>query len=173
MSILTGRPINKQLVPHIIVPDVNAAVDFYRRAFEAVELFRTLRPDGSGDRHHSNLKIGDSVLAVTRENPDRKGPFVRSPKTVGGLNGFIELFVDDVDAWAARAEKEGAEIFRAPHDTFFGDRYCQLIDPMGHLWAFSTPQVAMTAEQCIANMHEFYVGLGATVVPTPPEKIPV
>lgn len=173
MAILNGRPINKQLVPHIIVPDVDAAVDFYRRAFEAVEIFRTLRANGSGERHHSNLKIGESILAVTLENPERKGPYVRSPRTVGGHSGFIELFVDDVDAWASRAEREGADVFRQPEDTFFGDRYCQLIDPSGQLWAFSTPIETMEGDECVRRMHEFYGGVGIEVSPTPSDKVPV
>jgi PhnB protein len=172
MAIVNGRPINKQLMPHIIVPNVDEAIDFYNRAFEAVEIFRTLRPNGLGQRHHAHLRIGESVMAVTRENPDRAGPYVRSPHTVGGLNGFLELFVDDVDAWAARAEREGAEIFRKPEDLFFGDRYCQVVDPFGHLWAFSTPNEMLSAEECSDRMNAFYESLGATVVLTPLEKTP-
>jgi PhnB protein len=172
MAILNGRPVNKQLVPHIIVPDVDAAVDFYKRAFDAVEIFHTLRANGSGERHHAHVKIGESVMAVTRENPDRQGPYVRSPRTVGGLTGMIELFVDDVDAWAARAEREGAEIFRRPENMFFGDRYCQLLDPSGHLWAFSTPLETMTAADCVNRMHEFYKDVGIAVSPTPPGSVP-
>jgi PhnB protein len=172
MAILNGRPINKQLVPHIIVSSVDAAVDFYRRAFDAVELFRTLRANGSGERHHANLRIGESVLAVTLENPERVGPYVRSPQTIGGLNGFIEMFVDDIDAWAERAEREGATIYRKPENMFFGDRYCQLVDPFGHLWAFSTPIETMEGDDCITRMHEFYAGVGIDVKPTPSDKIP-
>ncbi len=173
MAIARGRPINKQLVPHIIVPDVDVAIDFYWRAFEAAEIFRTMRPNGLGQRHHAHLRIGDSVIAVTRENPDRQGPYVRAPRTVGGLSCLLELFVDDVDAWAARAEREGAEIFRKPEDMFFGDRYCQIVDPYGHLWAFSTPKETITAGECADRMNAFYESLGVTVVPTPPDRIPV
>ena len=55
--------------------------------------------------------------------------------------GFsIMLPVQDVDAWYDRAVKAGCTAIMPPQDMFWGDRYGQLKDPFGVMWAMNGPQ---------------------------------
>lgn len=58
--------------------------------------------------------------------------------TPAGFN--LNLQVDDVDAWFKRATDAGAEPVMEPQDMFWGDRYAQVRDPFGVLWAFNQPK---------------------------------
>ena len=57
------------------------------------------------------------------------------------------LYVKDVDAVYARAVAAGATGVMPPMDMFWGDRYCQVEDPFGHVWAIATHLKDMTARQ--------------------------
>ncbi|MFD8255794.1 VOC family protein [Streptomyces werraensis] len=126
------------VVPHIMVDDAAAAIDFYRRAFGAREDFRLEAPGGGV--LHAEITIGRSVLmlgdASVKEAEDAS--FTAPALLGGGTSVALHVFVPDVDALAARAEAEGAEVLQPPTDTFHGDRTVILRDPSGHLWVFLT-----------------------------------
>ncbi|MFJ7113815.1 VOC family protein [Streptomyces albogriseolus] len=126
------------VVPHIMVDDAAAAIDFYRRAFGAREDFRLEAP-GGGVRH-AEITVGRSTLmlgdASVKEAEDAS--FTAPAFLGGGTSVTLHVFVPDVDALAARAEAEGAEILQPPTDMFHGDRTVILRDPSGHLWVFLT-----------------------------------
>jgi PhnB protein len=151
MSIRGARPNSGQIAPHLIVRDAEAAIDFYRRAFGAEELYRSPMPSGIGV--HAQLRIGDSVVMVSSENlihdPDLCS---RAPETLGGSSSILELYVDDVDAAYKRAIDSGASPTIPLADTFFGDRYGQLRDPSGHVWALATVKEELTPEQIAERM---------------------
>ncbi|MEU0754772.1 VOC family protein [Streptomyces albogriseolus] len=126
------------VVPHILVDDAVAAIDFYRRAFGAREDFRLEAPGGGV--LHAEISVGRSTLmlgdASVKEAEDAS--FTAPAFLGGGTSVTLHVFVPDVDALAARAEAEGAEILQPPMDMFHGDRTVILRDPSGHLWVFLT-----------------------------------
>ncbi|MEV5274370.1 VOC family protein [Streptomyces werraensis] len=126
------------VVPHIMVDDAAAAIDFYRRAFGAREDFRLEAPGGGV--LHAEITIGRSVLmlgdASVKQAEDAS--FTAPAFLGGGTSVTLHVFVPDVDALAARAEAEGAEVLQPPTDMFHGDRTAILRDPSGHLWVFLT-----------------------------------
>jgi PhnB protein len=134
------------LTPHLIVSPAADAVAFYGKAFGARP---HLMMDGPGGIiMHGELKIGDSILMLADEQPPMgPGPTRKSPKNLGGTTAGVMLYVKDVDAVYARAVAAGAIGLMPPMEMFWGDRYCQVEDPFGHVWAIGTHLRDMTARQ--------------------------
>ncbi|MFI2428851.1 VOC family protein [Streptomyces sp. NPDC018955] len=126
------------VVPHIMVDDAAAAIDFYRRAFGAREDFRVDAPGGG--ILHAEITVGRSVLMLGDASVDEAeaGSFAAPAALGGGTSVALHVFVPDVDGLAERAEAAGAEILQPPTDMFHGDRTVILKDPSGHVWAFMT-----------------------------------
>lgn len=121
------------ITAYLIVDGAAAAIDFYKQAFGASELFRL--PGSEGKIGHAEIKIGDSIVMLADESPEHGH---RSPKTLGGSPVGILLYVDDCDAVFNRAVAAGATVFRPLADQFYGDRSGCLTDPFGHQWTVST-----------------------------------
>jgi len=119
--------------PYLICSGGAEAIDFYKRAFGAVELMRMPMPNGR--LGHAELKIGDSVIMLADENPESG---IRSPEHYGGTPVSVLLYVESVDAVFEQAVSCGAKAVRAPQDMFYGDRTSSLIDPFGHSWYIHT-----------------------------------
>ena len=119
--------------PYLIVAGAARALDFYKQAFGATELFRHNGPDGKVG--HAEVKIGDTVVMIADEHPDFGA---HAPAKFGGSPVSLHLYVEDVDAVADRAVKAGAKITRPVADQFYGDRLGTLEDPFGHTWHVST-----------------------------------
>lgn len=120
------------VTPYLVVDDAAAALDFYARAFGAVEVLRM----PMGDRiAHAEIRIGDSHVMLADEFPemDKLGP-----KSRGGPTASLMIYLDDVDAAFARALAAGATQERPVEDQFYGDRSGSLFDPFGHCWMLST-----------------------------------
>ena len=134
------------LTPHLIVSPAADAVAFYVKAFGARP---SLMMDGPGGViMHGELKIGDSILMLADEQPPMgPGPTRKTPRNLGGTTAGVMLYVKDVDAVFARAVAAGATGVMPPMDMFWGDRYCQVEDPFGHVWAIGTHLKDMTARQ--------------------------
>ncbi|GIH75769.1 VOC family protein [Planobispora longispora] len=126
------------VIPHIMVDDAAAAIDFYRRAFGAREDFRIDAPGGG--ILHAEITVGHSVLMLGDAGGDEAGaaPFAAPASLGGGTSVALHVFVPDVDSLAERAEAAGAEILQPPKDMFHGDRTLILRDPSGHVWVFLT-----------------------------------
>ena len=144
-----------QLVAHLTVQGVAQAIGFDERALGAVELFRSPLTDASG--LHAQLKVGDSLLLLTDENPNPEGqiPGFGSPQSLGGASVTLQLYVDDVDAAYQRALDAGATPIMPPEDCFWGDRFSMLKDPFGHAWAISTVMEELTPREVGDRMREF------------------
>lgn len=119
------------ITPHLTVKDCDKAIDFYKRAFGAEELALLRGPDNKSVMH-AELKIGDSILMLNDEFPEWG---VLSPTTVGGSSVTINLAADNADAAFDRATSAGATVKMPLANAFWGDRYGQLSDPFGHVWA--------------------------------------
>jgi PhnB protein len=138
------------IVPHLVVADAAAAVDFYTRAFDAQVLYRSPSPSGKGE--HIHLNIFSSMVQVSTEEPEQRrtkmeGSLLASPETLGGSTCVFQVRVADVDEAYKRAVDHGAVPALPPMDMFWGDRYSWLRDPFGHMWALSTVLKILTAEQ--------------------------
>ncbi|SCC94282.1 conserved hypothetical protein [Thiomonas sp. X19] len=130
------------LTPHLVCRNAAAAIDFYRRAFGAIEQFRLPTPDGK--LIHACVLIGDSQLFLFDEMP-KHGAL--GPQALKGSPVTIHLQVQDADATFARAVDAGAKITMPLADQFWGDRYGQLEDPFGHHWAVATHVRDLSPEQ--------------------------
>lgn len=119
--------------PYLIVKGAAAAIDFYKSAFGATELFRMADPDGRVG--HAEIRIGDSVIMLADEHP---GMGYRSPRSLGGSAVSILLYLEDVDGVFARALEAGARAQREVANQFYGDRSGTLEDPFGHVWTIAT-----------------------------------
>ena len=128
--------------PYLIVKDAARAIEFYKQAFGATELFRLADPNGKVG--HAEIKIGDSPIMLADEFPEMGAV---SPQTLGGTPVSILLYVDDVDAFAAQAIAAGAKVLRPVQDQFYGDRSGTFADPFGHKWGFATHKEDVAAEE--------------------------
>lgn len=109
------------------------AIEFYKRAFGAVEIDRAPSPDGK-KIWHAELQIGDSRLTMADEFPEMD-PGSKSPLTLGGTPINLHLSVEDANAFFERAVAAGATVTMPLADQFWGDRYGKLLDPFGHSWS--------------------------------------
>lgn len=131
------------VTPHLIVRDAAAAIDFYRRAFGAEEIFRMPGPNGQGVAH-AEIRLGNSVLMLAEEWP---GLNCKGPTSLGGTSVKLHLYVDDCDALFDRAVKAGAKASMPVADMFWGDRYGTVTDPFGHDWGLATHKEDLTPEE--------------------------
>ncbi len=131
------------VTPALTVRDAVKAVDFYKRAFGAVELPIRLT-DPNGKVLHTELSIGDSLIMLNDESPQVGN---LSPESLGGSAVRIHLYVEDVDALTEQAVAAGAEVVIPVADQFYGDRSGRLQDPFGHLWIVSTRKEDVSADE--------------------------
>ena len=115
--------------PYLRVNGAAAAIDFYTRAFGAVEKFRLVEP--SGRIGHAELQLGPIVLMLSEAFPEYG---LAAPDGTHTLGASIHLHVDDADAWAARAVAAGAVLEGPLTDQFYGERSGRVRDPFGHQW---------------------------------------
>ena len=135
------------LTPHLVCAGAADAMEFYKRAFNAVEQARMPGPDGK--LIHAAVKIGDSILMLVDENPQWG---LLGPKALKGSPVTIHLYVPDVDATVAQAVAAGAKVTMPVADMFWGDRYGQLEDPFGHRWSVATHTRELTSEEIREGM---------------------
>ena len=121
------------ITPHIVCAGAADAIEFYKRAFNAVEISRLAGEDGK--LMHAEIRIGDSVVMLVDESPEWG---MVGPKSLKGSPVTIHLYVDDVDAVVEQAVQAGAKVTVPVEDMFWGDRYGKLEDPFGHQWSVAT-----------------------------------
>src|ERR1700721_4573723 len=91
------------VTPYLIVNGAAKAIDFYKRAFGAVELMRMPGPDGKIG--HAEMRIGDSAIMLADENPEMGH---RSPQSLGGAAGSLMVYAGGVAAVSAEGGAGGA-----------------------------------------------------------------
>ncbi len=121
------------VTPYLVIKNAAAAIEFYKKAFGAVELFRMPAP-GSKIRH-AEIKIGDSPVMLADEYPDMG---FKGPESFGGTPVSLMIYVDDVDNIYPQAIAAGGKELRPLQNQFYGDRSGTLIDPFGHVWTIGT-----------------------------------
>ncbi len=121
------------VTPHLVCAGASAAIEFYQKAFGAVELSRLLSPDGNVT--HASVRIGDSIIMLNDEMPQWE---CYGPKHLKGSPVTIHLSVENADAVFGQAVAAGAKITMLLDDMFWSDRYGKLEDPFGHQWSIGT-----------------------------------
>lgn len=122
-----------RVAPMLSVRLGKAAVEFYRAAFDAQELFKIEAPDGAVV---AELAVGPSRFWVADESPEYKN---FSPETLGGGTVRMILVVDDPDSAYQRAIDAGGVVVHPVTDQHYGWRVGRLVDPFGHHWEIGKP----------------------------------
>jgi PhnB protein len=135
------------LTPYLVIKGAAEAIEFYKKAFGASEILRM--PGPGGRLMHAEVKIGNSVLMLADENPERGH---LSPASRGGNTSSVMLYTDDVDATFKKAVAAGAKSQSEPTDMFWGDRMANLTDPFGHSWAIATHKEDVSPEEMEKRM---------------------
>ena len=134
------------VTPYLVVDGAAKVLDFVKQVFGAEELFRMDAPGGLVG--HAEFKIGDSIVMLSDELEMPGAPNTRkTPKNAGATTGGVMLYVKDVDGFFERAVGAGAKSVMPPADQFWGDRYGQIEDPYGHVWALATHLRDMTPKE--------------------------
>ncbi len=121
------------LSAYLTVRGAADAIEFYKKAFGAIELMRLNMPDGK--MAHGEFKIGDSIFMISDENPQC---FSISPEVLKGSPVTLHLYVADADVIFSDALKAGAKETMPLANQFWGDRMGALVDPFGHHWMIAT-----------------------------------
>ncbi len=128
--------------PYLIIGGAGDAIEFYKKAFGAKELFRFPTPDGKIG--HAEIKIGDSPIMLADEFPEMG---YKGPQSLGGSPVSIMIYVEDVDTIFNQAVAAGATVKEAVTDKFYGDRLGTVTDPFGHVWHISTHKEDVSIEE--------------------------
>lgn len=121
------------VTPYVTVAGAADAIEFYKEAFGAEEIFRWA--DADGRIRHAEVVIGDSPVMLTDEAPEFG---MGGPRTFGGSPVHMFLYVEDVDATFDRAIAAGATELMPVEDSGDGDRRGGVTDPFGHIWYVAT-----------------------------------
>jgi PhnB protein len=138
------------VTPYLHVDGAAAAIEFYRKAFGATEIYRL--PGLHGKIAHAEIQLGSSRLMLADES-EQMNAF--GPKHYGGASTTFMVYVEDVDAVFQQAVDAGATATRPIADQFYGDRTGGVMDPFGHHWYLATHIKDVSPEemqQAVAQM---------------------
>lgn len=135
------------VTPYLIVDSAARALDYYKKAFGAEELFRMDAPGGR--IAHCEFQIGDSRLMMADENPSMNA---RGPKSIGGSPLHLMIYVEDVDRVFKNAIGAGGVETQPLKDQFYGDRSGSLSDPFGHHWTVATHKEEVSPDEMERRM---------------------
>ena len=124
----------QRVIPYLCCRGAADALDFYARAFGAIEESRLVGDDGRVG--HAEITIQGARIMLADEHPEID---VFSPADYGGSGVALHLDVDDCDASDEQAVAAGATSLRPPADQFYGSRSATVADPFGHRWFLNTP----------------------------------
>lgn len=125
-------PAMKGVIPYLNVRGAAEAIAFYKRAFGATEFLRMPADDGKRIIH-GHLIINEGSLMVSDTFPEQGYDWQPSHSFT------MQLVVDDIDSWFARAVEAGCTVRMPVAVMFWGDRYGTLTDPFGVNWAINEP----------------------------------
>src|SRR5260370_21580118 len=129
----TGEEQKTSLAPMLSVRNGVGAIEFYKAAFGAQELFRV---DGEGGAVVAELSIGESEFWLADESPKHLN---FSPESLGGGSVRMVMVVNDPDATFQRAVAAGATVVWPVKDQPYGWRVGRIVDPFGHHWEIGKP----------------------------------
>jgi PhnB protein len=122
-----------ELTPFLTVKNARVIVEFYKKAFGAIEISRQSSPSG---QFIIEMSLDGERFYAVDENP---AGFNLSPTTLGGTSVRMSLIVEDPDAVADRAAAAGGRIVFPIADQPYGMRQGRIADPEGHHWLIGKP----------------------------------
>jgi len=137
------------ITPYLCVKDASGAIEFYKKAFSAIETECMKEP--SGKIAHADLIIGNSHVMLSDEYPDMG---VLSPQSLGGTAVQLMVYVEDVDSMVTQAVAAGAKLVREIEVQFYGDRAGQIEDPFGYRWFIATHIEDVSSEEMDRRMQQ-------------------
>ena len=120
------------IAPMLSVRKGAQAIEFYKAAFGAGELFRI---DSDTGAVVARLSVGAAEFWVADESPEH---FNFSPESLGGGTVRMVMIVEDPDAAFKRAVTAGAKVV-VPVKNEYGWRLGRVVDPFGHHWEIGKP----------------------------------
>jgi uncharacterized glyoxalase superfamily protein PhnB len=147
--------------------DVAKAIEFYKNALGAIEIFRFETPGGIPA---AEITIGESNIMLSDEWPEG-GRF--SAETIGQSPVWLTVRVDDVDPFVDHAAQAGMKIVRPPANQFYGHRDAVLTDPFGYTWNIYTVTEEMSVEEMHSRMQGLTTGPEGGRMPKKPDVDPV
>ena len=144
-----------QFIPHLIVSNGLAAIDFYKEVLGAEEGHRMMTPDGK-KLLHGEIVLDGHKFFLSDEFTASEGGTLKSPQALGGTCVRITLEVDDADATVERAVAAGSQVLMPLQDLFWGARYGKILDPFGHEWGINQQLKEQTDEETKAAAEEFF-----------------
>lgn len=139
-----ARPEGYQsITPMLVLKDARKAIEFYKRAFGAVERYVMPGPDGKGVMH-AEIMIGDSIIMMGEESPNEP---CKSAETAGGSPVSFYIYVEDVDKAFQKALDAGCVMKMPVQEMFWGDRFGSLNDPFGYNWGLATHTRDLTDQE--------------------------
>ena len=154
----SARPIPEgfhSVTPSLVVRDGAKAIEFYKKALGAQEIMRMPGPDGK--IMHAELKIGDSIIFLGEENPQMGN--VKSPQTLGGCTGTLNVYIPNVDEVFRQAIAAGGKEAMPVEDQFWGDRYGSFTDPFGYSWGLATRKEDLSPQEMGKRAQEFFASV--------------
>ena len=127
------------ITPQLTLDNAAETLAWYRKAFGAEEIYRSVGPDGKV--MHAEVHIGNSAFFV---NDVMMG---HGPKGYGGSPAGFWLYVDDCEALFKRAVDAGAKVAMPMEDQFWGDRAGLITDPAGYSWWIATRKEDLTQKE--------------------------
>lgn len=137
------------VIPHLVCEGAADAIEFYKKAFNAVEQMRM--PGENGRLMHAAISIGESTIMLADDFPEYGG---FGPKALKGSPVTLHLMVPNIDEAFQQAVDAGATVRMPPADMFWGDRYGQVVDPFGHHWSLATHIKDMTPAEMMEAMKQ-------------------
>ena len=141
------------LTPYLSLSDAAKAIEFYKAALGATELYRLPMPGGK--IAHAEVQIGNSRIMLSDEMPDWGN---KSAKTYGGTPVGLCIYTENVDALAERFVKAGGKLVRPVENQFYGDRSGQFEDPEGYKWTLAQHVEDVSPEEMQRRMAKMMGG---------------
>ena len=138
-------PGEHSVTAYLTVSNGSKAIDFYKQAFNAEDLFRETMPDGK--ILHARMRIGDSIVRLSDEFA---GSLHKSPASLGATTVTLHIYTENVEGLWQQAIQAGAKVILPLDNQFWGERYGMLVDPFGHQWSMSMA-IKMSPEEMAAK----------------------
>jgi uncharacterized glyoxalase superfamily protein PhnB len=124
--------INPTFSSRVAYKDRQAAVEWLEKAFGFKPTLLATNRDG--DVVHAEMRFGNGLIYIGSE-----WDTIKAPSSVGGANTqTISVQLESgLDEHCERARAAGGKIIQEPQDQFHGDRNYRVVDPQGHIWAFT------------------------------------
>lgn len=145
------------VTPYLTFANASSAIEFYKRALGATEVYRLPMPDGRIG--HAELSVGNSRIMLSDENKEWGNA---SPRTLGGSPIKLHLYTENVDDLAARFVDAGGRVVRPLKNEFYGDRSGQFEDPEGYHWTLAQRLEEVTPDEMARRMLQMFSKEAAT-----------